>query len=95
VSWEIASKDNKWQGRNPMRWRSEAYDRMYRAAAGELDAGRRAALFIAMNDMVVEDGVVIPVLNRRWVAAMSHKLKATLSSWDNDFWNLKDWYREA
>ena len=95
VSWEIASKDNKWQGRNPMRWRSEAYDRMYRAAAGELDAGRRAALFIAMNDMVVEDGVVIPVLNRRWVAAMSHKLKATLSGWDNDFWNLKDWYREA
>jgi peptide/nickel transport system substrate-binding protein len=95
VSWEIASKDNKWQGRNPMRWRSEAYDRMYRAAAVELDVVKRAALFIAMNDMVVEDGVVIPVLNRRWVAAMSHKLKATLSSWDNDFWNLKDWYREA
>jgi peptide/nickel transport system substrate-binding protein len=95
VSWEIASKDNKWQGRNPMRWRSGAYDRMYRAAAVELDVVKRAALFIAMNDMVVEDGVVIPVLNRRWVAAMSHKLKATLSSWDNDFWNLKDWYREA
>jgi hypothetical protein len=26
---------------------------------------------------------------------MSHKLRATLSGWDNDFWNLKDWYREA
>jgi peptide/nickel transport system substrate-binding protein len=26
---------------------------------------------------------------------MSNKLKATLSGWDNDFWNLKDWYREA
>jgi peptide/nickel transport system substrate-binding protein len=95
VSWEIASKDNKWQGSNPTRWRNEEYDKIYRAAQGELDPVKRAALFIKMNDMVVEDVAVIPVVNRRWVAAMSHKLKATLSGWDNDFWNLKDWYRET
>ncbi|HYZ41886.1 MAG TPA: peptide ABC transporter substrate-binding protein [Stellaceae bacterium] len=95
VSWEIASKANKWQGRNPMRWRSDAYDEAYRKAERELDPVKRAALFISMNDMAVEDGVVIPIVNRRWVAAMSHKLKATLSGWDNDFWNLKDWYRET
>jgi peptide/nickel transport system substrate-binding protein len=95
LSWEIASKANKWQGRNPMRWRSDAYDEAYRKAERELDPVKRAALFISMNDMVVNDGVVIPVVNRRWVAAMSHKLRATLSGWDNDFWNLKDWYRET
>jgi peptide/nickel transport system substrate-binding protein len=95
VSWEIASKDNKWQGLNATRWRNEDYDRTFRAAQGELDPVKRAALFIAMNDMVVDDVVVIPIVNRRWVAAMSHKLRATLSGWDNDFWNLKDWYREA
>jgi peptide/nickel transport system substrate-binding protein len=95
VSWEIASKDNKWQGSNPTRWRNEEYDKTFLAAQGELDPIKRAALFIKMNDMVVEDGVVIPVVNRRWVAAMSHKLKAALSGWDNDFWNLKDWYRET
>jgi peptide/nickel transport system substrate-binding protein len=95
LSWEIASKNNKWQGRNPMRWRSDAYDEAFRAAPGELDPVNRAALFIKMNDMVVEDVAVIPVVNRRWVAAMSHKLRATLSGWDNDFWNLKDWYRET
>jgi peptide/nickel transport system substrate-binding protein len=95
VSWEIASKDNKWQGSNPTRWRNEEYDKIYRAAQGELDPVKRAALFIKMNDMVVEDVAVIPVVNPRWVAAMSHKLRATLSGWDNDFWNLKDWYRET
>jgi peptide/nickel transport system substrate-binding protein len=95
VSWEIASKDNKWQGSNPTRWRNEEYDNIFRAAEGELDPVKRAALFIKMNDMVVEDVAVIPVVNRRWVAAMSHKLRATLSGWDNDFWNLKDWYRET
>jgi hypothetical protein len=61
----------------------------------ELDPVKRAGLFVAMNDKVIEDGVVIPVVNRRWVAAMSHKLKARLTPWDNDFWNLRDWYREA
>ena len=25
----------------------------------------------------------------------SKKLRATLSGWDNTFWNLQDWYREA
>jgi peptide/nickel transport system substrate-binding protein len=95
VSWETKSKDNKWQGFNATRWRNEEYDKIFRAAQGELDPVKRAELFIKMNDMVVEDVAVIPVVNRRWVAAMSHKLRATLSGWDNDFWNLKDWYRES
>jgi len=95
ASWEIASKENKWQGRNPMRWRNEEYDKSLLAAQGELDPVKRAALFIRMNDMVVEDVAVIPIINRRWVAAMSNQLRATLSGWDNDFWNLKDWYRET
>jgi peptide/nickel transport system substrate-binding protein len=95
VSWEIASKQNKWQGRNVTRWRNDEYDDAFRAAESELDPVKRAALIIRMNDLVVGDGVVIPVVNRRWVAVMSNKLHASLSGWDDDFWNLKDWYREA
>jgi peptide/nickel transport system substrate-binding protein len=95
TSWEIPSKGNKWQGRNITRWRNDEYDATHRAAEGEFDPVKRAALLIAMNDMVVEDGAVIPIVNRHWVAAMSLKLSARLSAWDNDFWNLKDWYREA
>jgi len=95
VSWEIASKENKWQGRNITRWRNDAYDKAFRAAEGELDPVKRAALFITMNDIVVGDPAVIPVVYRPVVAALSHKLSATLTGWDNAFWNLKDWYREA
>ena len=29
--WEVASKDNKWQGRNITRWRNEEYDKLFRA----------------------------------------------------------------
>ena len=91
---EIAAKENKWQRSNATRWRSEAYDNLFHAAESELDPVKRAALFITMNDMVVEDGVVIPVVSRPQVSAISKKLRATLSGWDSTFWNLKDWYRE-
>jgi peptide/nickel transport system substrate-binding protein len=95
LSSEIAAKANKWQRSNATRWRNETYDNLFHAAEGELDPVKRAALFIAMNDMVVEDGVVIPVVSRPQVSAISKKLRATLSGWDSTFWNLKDWYREA
>jgi peptide/nickel transport system substrate-binding protein len=92
-SWEVAAKDNKWQGRNISRWRSEEYDQAHRAAQAELDPVKRAALFIRMNDLVIENQVVIPVAYRPRVSAVSHKLRAPLSGWDNDLWNLRDWYR--
>jgi len=94
-SWEASTKENKWQGRNITRWQNEEYDKAYRAAQGELDPVKRAALFIKMNDLVCADNAVIPVVYRPRVAAISNKLQAQISGWDNDFWNLKDWYREA
>jgi peptide/nickel transport system substrate-binding protein len=93
TSWEIAAKQNKWQGRNTTRWRSEAYDNAFRAAEGELDPVKRAVLFITMNDLVVKDAAVIPIVHRPVAAAMSHQLRARLSGWDNAFWNLRDWHR--
>jgi peptide/nickel transport system substrate-binding protein len=95
LSSEIASKENKWQGRNITRWRNEEYDKAFAAAEGELDAVKRAALFIKMNDLVVSDPTVIPVVYRPRVAAISQKLKAHFSAWDNDLWDVRNWYRET
>src|ERR1700730_7497825 len=95
LSSEIAAKDNKWQGRNVTRWRNEEYDKAYAAAEGELDPAKRAALFIKMNDLVVGYPVVIPVVYRPRVAAVSQQLTARVSGWDNDLWDLRNWYREA
>ena len=93
VSWEIASKANKWQGRNALRWRSDEYDRLYRAASGELDAARRAALFIRMNDLVCGDGYLVPLMFRLNVVALSNRLLAPLTGWDLDMSTLADWHR--
>jgi peptide/nickel transport system substrate-binding protein len=92
---EIASKDNKWQGRNITRWRNADYDALYHAAEHETDPVKRAALFIQMNDMVLRDVVVIPVVYRPQVAAVSNKLQVNLSGWDSYIWNLYDWYANA
>jgi peptide/nickel transport system substrate-binding protein len=95
VSWEAATKANKWQGRNVPRWRNGEYDAAYKASESELDPVKRAALFIKMNDLVVGDPGVIPDVYRPGVQALSKKLQAPLSGWDNVFWALKDWYRET
>ena len=50
---------------------------------------KRAALIIRMNDLLIEDIVLIPVIWRNGVRAMSHKLQGVeLSDWDSDFWDL-------
>ncbi len=95
ASWEVANKDNKWQGRNITRWRSEEYDATFRSTENELDPVKRAALFIKLNELVVGDVVVIPVVYRPAVYALKHKFKAPLSGWDSTFYNLQAWYREA
>jgi peptide/nickel transport system substrate-binding protein len=95
ASWEIASKQNKWQGRNVTRWRSDAYDAAFRAAQGELDPVKRAALFIRMNDLACNDAAVIPVVLRPKVQAIANTLHAVKSGCDSDLWNLADWYRDG
>ena len=95
LSEEVASKENKWQGRNITRWRNEEYDKLYRAAETELDPVKRAALFIRMNEMVIQNVVVIPVVFRPRVAAIANTMRVEQSGWDSDFWNLHNWYREA
>src|SRR5262249_21371031 len=94
VSWEMASKANKWQGRDVTRWRNEEYDKLYRAADEEMDPAKRAAMFIRMNDLVIQNGVTIPVLWRNGVSASSQRLRGMdLSGWDSTFWHLPVWYR--
>src|SRR5262249_8094923 len=94
-SWEIAAKENKWQGRHVTRWRNEEYDAAFRAAERELDPVKRAALFIRMNDLACNDAAVIPVVSRPKTQAIANNLHAVRSAWDNDLWNLADWYREG
>jgi peptide/nickel transport system substrate-binding protein len=95
LSWQVATKENKWQGRNVSRWHSKEYDEIYNQAEHELDAVKRAAMYIKLNDMVVSDNYIQPLLRRPRVTALSGNLTTHLSGWDNDLWQIGSWYREA
>jgi peptide/nickel transport system substrate-binding protein len=95
VSWEAATKENKWQGRNITRWQNAEVDKIYREAQNELDPVKRAGMFIRINELACSDHAVIPVVYRPKVGAVSNRMRLDISGWDNDLATLKDWYREA
>jgi peptide/nickel transport system substrate-binding protein len=66
---------------------------VYLAAQSEMDPVKRAAMFIRMNDMPVNDIAIIPLVYRPRTAGIVNNLVAPLSGWDNDLWLLKDWYK--
>ena len=81
--------------RNITRWSSKEYDDNFKAGQSELDPVKRAAIFIKANDLVINNQVVIPVVARPAVQAMTLKLKANMSGWDNNTWDIQDWYKDA
>jgi peptide/nickel transport system substrate-binding protein len=95
LSWQAATKENKWQGRNVSRWQSKEYDDIHKQADQELDAVKRAAMYIKLNDLVVADNYIQPLLRRPKVSAVAGNLKVPLSGWDNDLWQITNWYRET
>ena len=93
TSWEIATKENKWLGRNVSRYSDPAADEAYKAAQKELDPAKRAALLIKVNEIFCEANVILPILSRTRIAASLNNLSHDHSGWDVDSWNIAAWYR--
>jgi peptide/nickel transport system substrate-binding protein len=92
---EIAQKANNWTGLNKERWCNPAYDALYIQSTQETDPEKRRQLFVQMNDMLVNDQVVIPLVRQADISGVSNTLEGvTLTPWDADLWNIKDWRRE-
>ena len=97
ISWEVAHQGEQVAG--PQHHALDATrstTSAFKAARGELDPVKRAALFIKMNDLVVSDHGGHP--GRLPAARRGDQQQAACaasSGWDSDFWNLQDWYREA
>ncbi|MBR0814071.1 peptide ABC transporter substrate-binding protein [Bradyrhizobium diazoefficiens] len=93
VSWEIASKDNKWLGRNNSRYSDPEADKAYKAAQNELDPVKRAALLMKVDEIFCEANVFLPLLSRHIVNAGANNLMIDISGWDTITWNLAAWHR--
>ena len=92
----MATKENKWQGRNITRWRNEEYDTAVRAAEDELDPVKRAALFIKMNDLMWQRHGGDPGRRTALKCGLANKLRpATAAAGTTTSGSFSDWYREA
>ncbi|QJR10032.1 Oligopeptide-binding protein AppA [Usitatibacter rugosus] len=94
-SWEASTKENKWQGRNITRYINADFDKIFRQAEAELDPVKRSAMFVEMNENLVKNRAIYPLVNRPAVHAVSNKMRLPLTGWDNDTAFIKDWFREG
>ncbi|HET8568379.1 MAG TPA: peptide ABC transporter substrate-binding protein [Candidatus Limnocylindria bacterium] len=90
---EIPTRAKQWRGGNYERYSNPAYDALFKELAGAIDPAKRAELTIKMNDLLVQDVVVIPLVARTQpTAAKAKDLKGILPNpWDSDVWNIADW----
>ena len=90
-----SQKVNKWASRNLVRWSNKEYDETFAAAQVELDSVKRATLFIKCNDLLVNDGYVIPLFARPRPVGVVNKMVIQSSAWDGLTWAIGYWHREA
>ena len=92
---EIAQKENQWSTLNVSRYCNPEYDALYEQLRQELDPERRRDLFIAMNDLLVEDVALIPLVRRSTPQALSNSITGVeFAPWTASTWQLNAWGRE-
>ncbi len=91
---QAAQKENDWSLPNWSRYCNPEFDTLFRQATAELDPEKRAELFVRMNELLIEDVAVIPLVNTTQPMAISVDLKGYDSTpWDVEVWKIADWYR--
>jgi peptide/nickel transport system substrate-binding protein len=87
--------ENQWQGSNISRYCSEAYDALIAQMQQTADISARAAIARAMNDRLMQEFILLPLVDRGRVAAHANSLGGVrLNVWDSELWNIADWHRK-
>ncbi|MEO0773907.1 MAG: peptide ABC transporter substrate-binding protein [Pseudomonadota bacterium] len=91
---KIPSPANQWQGSNIARFCSPDYDQLSEemGRTGPLD--KRADIAKTMNDMLMQDFILLPLVDRGRVSAHGGSLEGVImNAWDSELWNIADWHR--
>ncbi len=86
--------DSQWQGENISRFCMPEFDELHAKLATTAGIEERAKIGKELNDMFVENGGMIPLVQRGRVSAHANSLGGViLNVWDSELWNVADWYR--
>jgi len=91
---QASQRENNWLGSNNTRYCNPEFDELHAELAVTADLDQRAEIIKRLNDIVVQDYVVVPLVYRGDVSARANSLMGTAkNSWDSELWNIADWYR--
>jgi peptide/nickel transport system substrate-binding protein len=94
----VSQKSNNWSGENIQRYINDDYDALYEKLLVATTLEEAGELLIQLNDMVIEDYAVIPMVNR---SADTYAISKTLRAenvaigvgLEFDYWNIANWNR--
>jgi peptide/nickel transport system substrate-binding protein len=87
--------DSQWQGSNIPRYCSAEYDALHKELTQTADIGERARIGKALNDMLMQEVAMIPLVHRGRLSAHANSLGGVkLNVWDSELWNAADWHRK-
>ena len=89
------SPATQWSGPNVTRHCNPRYDELFAELAKEANLAKRAELGRALNDLIIDEQIIIPLVQRGDLIGRSNSLKGVVMNvWDSDFWNIADWSRQ-
>ena len=92
---QIAQKENQWSKANTSRYCNPEYDALLDQLNQELDPERRQAIFIQMNDLLIADVALIPLVHRSDSLALSNSLNnMEFTPWNTSTWKINAWGRQ-
>ena len=91
----VAQESNEWSGVNNQRYINPDFDALYEQARAATDIEVAADLFIQMNDILINDYVLIPIVSRAAEKEAISNLLVTdniaVSGWETAYWNIANW----
>jgi peptide/nickel transport system substrate-binding protein len=90
---QVSRKANTWGGGNMPRWCNPDYDALSAEMATTANLEDRIRLAKAMNDMLMQDYAMIPLIHRGGVSAFSNAVVGPNGNeWDSELWNIAEWH---
>ena len=89
---QISQKENQWSKENSSRYCNPDYDALLDRLGKEIDPEKRAALFVEMNDLLIEDVALIPLVRRSDAYAIANSLtNLEFTPWAASTWKMDGW----
>ena len=93
---EISRRENNWLGNNVPRYCNPEYDELFAELTTTPVGDRRTEIVKSLNDMLVQEGAMIPLVHRGSVSAHANTLLGVrMNAWDSEMWNIAEWSRSG